>query len=262
MSERRSGFTVIEVVIVLVLIILLIGLSLPSTGKGHRSAVQQMARNNLMQVGLALHSHHDVMKRLPFNGTPDNWGSSMSRDSGSWAYQILPYIEQNHVHRAGVGMKSTVIPTLLCPARERPGFMTEGKYAGSVTDYAINTWLNDSGTGSISVPDRGAKIHMIADGTSNTYMVGQLALPEKEHFAVDAAPGRETIFVGGTTGTGRNGGQLQQDAKTLTGGMDFGSPFPGAAFFCMGDGSIRRVSYGVNLLPGLRPNDAQPAQME
>src|SRR5262245_40423432 len=86
---HRLGFTLIELLEVIAIIAILIGLLLPAVQKVRYAGMRTQSTNNLKQLVLACHSFHDTAKFLPYNGAGFPIGGS-----GSWGYQILPYIEQ------------------------------------------------------------------------------------------------------------------------------------------------------------------------
>jgi prepilin-type processing-associated H-X9-DG protein len=257
MKRQRSGFTVIEVVIVLVLIILLIGLTMPQTRHAASRAQETMAINNLKQLGLGMHAHHDTYRGFPGNGIPEQWAKAGDPKSGSWAYRILPYIEQHPAFMAPDAARNTRFQVLLCPFRNRSGVNTVGKYAGSVTDYGINCWLHDRAAGGLASTRNLTRFTEITDGTSNTILIGQLAMRVTDYGAEDGAPWRETLFVGGTGGTGRGGNAFSFDDENSEYVNRFGSPFAGGANFSLCDGSVRKVTYGTDILGALRPDDGK-----
>lgn len=96
MRSRRSGFTLIELLVVIAIIAVLIALLLPAVQQAREAARRTQCKNNLKQIGLAIHNYHDVTQRMPpgyvmqFSGTAD----SVLDGNWSWATYLLPYIDQ------------------------------------------------------------------------------------------------------------------------------------------------------------------------
>ena len=90
---QRSGVNRIEAVIVANLLLLTTLLLLPAcVSRVQPAHSRTQSINNLKQIVLAMHGFHDVNGRIPFNGTRDAVANDPT--SGSWAFQILPYIDQ------------------------------------------------------------------------------------------------------------------------------------------------------------------------
>jgi prepilin-type N-terminal cleavage/methylation domain-containing protein len=135
-SGRQRGFTLIELLVVIAIIAILIGLLVPAVQTVREAANRTQCANNLKQIGLACHLYHDQHKQLP----PDR---RSAMESPSWAWLILPNLEQNNLYRQwedgqpypGIDpgkpinaqaktnageILLTPVPTYFCPSRDRP----------------------------------------------------------------------------------------------------------------------------------------------
>lgn len=92
--RKSRGFTLIELLVVIAIIAILIALLLPAVQQAREAARRTQCKNNLKQIGLALHNYSDVFGSFPIgvnSSFPGGWGVSF------WV-GLLPYVEQGNVY--------------------------------------------------------------------------------------------------------------------------------------------------------------------
>jgi len=263
LRQRSKGFTLIELLVVIAIIAILIALLVPAVQKVREAAARTQSINNLKQIGLAFHNYHDTVKWLPYNGTINsnalNGTLAGATTSGSWAFQILPYIDQNPLFLLTPQLASVGLPAFMCPGRGRPTASTTGAW----TDYFINVLVNSPQfKGAAAYTDTCNKRTMvgITDGTSNTIFAGHANI-DKPYGNVatntqTATTQTSNIYYAGLSGTGRcytteTTTTHSQDATT-GGLLNWGGPFVQGSLMCMGDGTVRLFPYtGYAQLTGL-----------
>ncbi len=108
---RRRGFTLIELLVVIAIIAVLIALLLPAVQQAREAARRTQCKNNLKQIGLAMHNYLDVIGSLPpgylgfpagaVGGSCGSINNVGSRAQGwGWATYILPYLDQKSLYSA------------------------------------------------------------------------------------------------------------------------------------------------------------------
>jgi prepilin-type N-terminal cleavage/methylation domain-containing protein/prepilin-type processing-associated H-X9-DG protein len=265
-----AGFTLIELLVVMAIIGILTSLLLPAVQKVRESANRMTCVNNLKQIGLAIHCHHDILHFLPSGGWHPYTAPSYTcgvPDTGKqqragWAFQILPYLEADAVWR-GAGATTdkeraliairTTIPTYFCPSRRPPQTvvygdeyvprLTGGKITHALSDYAAS---NKEGTGAVR---QFLPVHLaeITDGLSNTLLVAEKRL-NLFHLGQPQEDDNQGYTAGFNLDTVRKTHRAPAPdyrARFGDGGGLFGSSHPGRfnALFC--DGSVRGISYTI-----------------
>src|SRR5690606_550341 len=87
-SLDRTGFTLIELLVVIAIIAVLIALLLPAVQQAREAARMTQCKNNLKQIGLAIHNYHDTYNCIPPSGL------AITGYQMGWVPRIFPYLEQ------------------------------------------------------------------------------------------------------------------------------------------------------------------------
>jgi prepilin-type N-terminal cleavage/methylation domain-containing protein len=289
-SNNRTAFTLLELLVVLAILALLLGLLLSGIQRVRESANRTACSNNLRQIALALHGHHDVHHVLPSNGgwdgtqkipnsqgvlfTPTTfnkedgktyqWGVGDARlspmqQTGSWAFAILPFIEQNAAFNSQI--LDAPVSLYLCPSRTRRGGYippTEdsfGQYFSGgrrwfPVDYATNHWL-------VRNRPRCLSIHAIPDGASNTILGGEKAIDPAVR-STNSWFWDEPYSIGGSYGTSRMGARILKLAPGIRFRHNWGSAHVSVACFIYADGSLRTHAFNTDrkvILSHILPED-------
>jgi prepilin-type N-terminal cleavage/methylation domain-containing protein/prepilin-type processing-associated H-X9-DG protein len=280
--RRRGGFTLIELLVVIAIIAVLIGLLLPAVQKVREAANRMVCLNNLKQIGLGLHNHHDSYSFFPSNGghmtgDPDTpyiirtsgtggtdaiWGladpnRSGREQPGSWAFAILPFVELENLFKAAPdnGTQGVPIKIYICPSRRQASawdiphpdpFLGDGR----IDDGAgRNPWSStDYAANQDVIQNRPTvlRIKDITDGTSNTVLVAEKSMDQRGYTS-GSWYWNQPVFSGGSGGTARNGTFHYQDR--IFPGFEFanhwGSAHPGGFQVLFADGSVQTISYSI-----------------
>ncbi|MFO0846082.1 MAG: DUF1559 domain-containing protein [Gemmataceae bacterium] len=253
-SQPRPGFTLIEVLVVIAIFAVLVGL-LPRGAEGQADGPRLQCANHLKQIGLAMHSHHDQVGMFPhggYNKLPLPTATRTTAPEWSWAYHILPYLEQEALYRSATDVvDATPIKAYYCPLRRSPVAL----YGKAKMDYAGNAGTNLGRAGDDGVIVRGPKHRIrltdITDGASSTVLVSEKQL-NPDYFGVTPDDNKWYNRPGwnGDYEAYRRGDTppAQDDPCVIPLGSEaFGSAHPLGFNACFADGSVRHVRYAVDL---------------
>ncbi len=177
MVNRRRGFTLIELLVVIAIIAILIALLLPAVQQAREAARRTQCKNNIKQIGLALHNYHDTHTLFP----PGSTGSHTVHQF------ILPFLEQANIYnrmtfqslipgctnercaeiynidRANIQAiaANTVVTTFICPSSPCAPTYNYNQPSGSgagFNDHAMTDYLPIAGSDRDCLPTGGCVI--------------------------------------------------------------------------------------------------------
>ncbi|MBL4885338.1 MAG: DUF1559 domain-containing protein [Planctomycetaceae bacterium] len=196
--SKRHGFTLIELLVVIAIIAILVALLLPAVQQAREAARRSSCKNNLKQLGVALHNYHDTHSTFPGNevGCVSHQNGSGARncwEGWSGLAMLLPFVEQAPLYdrldfntywyatqngSQNNALSRTVITTFQCPSE--PGSGAKFSASSGPTSYALSAgpasgWSIKPPPGLFS-RESSVRMRDIVDGTSNTVAAGEVVM--------------------------------------------------------------------------------------
>lgn len=278
-KNPKRGFTLIELLVVIAIIAILIALLLPAVQQAREAARRSQCKNNLKQIGLALHNYHDTHRVFPSGwiGVEPGVGANIEFGSGwGWGTMILPYMDQSNlynkinfdleIHNSSqpTGILDQSLTAYRCPSDPSDNTFEleqEGSPGTILAKLATANYIGVFGSDELDdceiVPagtpckstglfyqNSNTRFRDITDGTSQTLFVGERKTDKTAGWYstwVGAVPEGEETFarVLGATDHVPNDPAAHFD--------DFSSHHVGGTQFLFGDGRVRFITENIDL---------------
>lgn len=191
--RRQRGFTLVELLVVIAIIGVLVALLLPAVQAAREASRRMSCKNNLKQIGLAIHNYESSFQRLPTAGQGTDANLATTFDQQSLFTVVLPYLEQGNTFQQfdlrfaynassqNIAAARQAIGTFICPTKAWRNSATDQQGFGC-TDYGPIYYVDiDPVTALQNKPTRaegalvkgGSRIAEVTDGLSNTVFVGE-----------------------------------------------------------------------------------------
>ncbi|MBA4065376.1 MAG: prepilin-type cleavage/methylation domain-containing protein [Isosphaera sp.] len=244
--SRRSAFTLIELLVVIAIIAVLVGLLLPAVQKVRSAAARSACTNNLKQLGLAMHNHHDTLKELPpgarsydgpntnlFRQSVPNDGTAQPNEwfnDHSWYVSVLPFVEQQSAytaydlkvslsHSRNAAARRVKVKTFECPTDVG---LQENEWASATWSRVRGNYVVNYGNTNVGQTNKADGSATVGFGGAPFTFVKGVKLTDVTDGTSSTLMLSEQIVVGPWTGWG---GPLS-DITIATGGHTFQGFYP------------------------------------
>ncbi|QDT31071.1 DUF1559 domain-containing protein [Thalassoglobus polymorphus] len=281
-ARRKKGFTLIELLVVIAIIAILVALLLPAVQQAREAARRSSCKNNMKQIGLALHNYHDVHGCFPSGwiGVQNGMANPEGESGFGWGTMLLPFLDQAPLYNQfnfsfpmdaapNRQFLNSSLSTYQCPSDPKPDVFTIQDRNGADIELAtfnypavfgtveLHGCENAPGTAPVTSSGQcvsdGAFFHNskirfrdFTDGSSSTIIVG-----ERTTFT-DTTTGEK--FYGTWSGAlpeveeeiARMVGHAEHPPNFHHHPEDFGSSHVGGAQFVLGDGHVVFISENID----------------
>ncbi len=180
--RHRAAFTLVELLVVISVIGVLVGLLLPAVQAAREAARKASCKNNLHQIGIALHLYNDAHRTLPTGCIEWRaWKSPPSHRQFAWSAFLLPFLEQQNLHAqidfrfpfdspVNVDAATTRLSTYECPSADnRHLIRAQTDYGGLFGERMVDREPEDG----VFLYERSIAFRDVTDGLSNTLAVAE-----------------------------------------------------------------------------------------
>jgi prepilin-type N-terminal cleavage/methylation domain-containing protein len=137
-QATRTAFTLVELLVVIAIIGILVALLLPAIQAAREAARRTQCKNNLRQIGVAMHSFHDAQRKFPMGGLEWRPFGNTTKRQLAWSLFLLPYVEEANLfkridctkpfdHADNAAAAASILNVYLCPSSRRTEQLPEGR---------------------------------------------------------------------------------------------------------------------------------------
>lgn len=273
MKQLRRGFTLIELLVVIAVISILVALLLPAVQQAREAARRAACKNQLKQIGLALHNYHEIHKTFPPGYIQDDLDDAFRHTGLAWGAMILPQLEQTPLYKT-LDFGSPTLPQVAlsgwqCPSDPKIpglaawnnatwgmggvppmmrlqdnyiGFAAKASYVGNYGTIDLDLRRGDG----IVFGNSSVRLRDLTDGTSVTFAVGERAMEAGPATWAGVHYNLTTAMVGSTSAAANDGhfvlGTTHAGLPNKSDGHGFSSAHVGGLHMLLNDGAVRFIS--------------------
>ena len=276
--HNRRGFTLIELLVVIAIIAILIALLLPAVQQAREAARRSQCKNNLKQIGIALHNYHETANCFPpgWLGVTGNQPDPNGPSGFGWATHLLPHLDNASLYKqinfgqtvdsaANLVLRDKTLPAFLCPSdvSSEPWVLNDETTGNPIVTLPTANYVGSFGVSDLDnvsmAPvgtiyagegvfghNRPIRFTDIKDGLSTTFAVGEhktdrTQSPEWHSTWIGVVPAGEEASVRILAVSDHTPNSVASHID------DFTSHHPQGVHMVMGDGGVRFISTTISL---------------